>query len=277
MQLSFAHRGRNAPFIAPRRTDPGALPNGAEIVMSGRFMYDGDRPKRWVGEKDSWVHGYWFWDWSDERQKVESIDAERRIISVSPPYHGYGYRVGQWFYRLNILAELDTPGEWYLDRETGILYFWPPAPLEEGSAVVSVLDTLAQFTDVSHVTFQGAIFEAARGTAITIKDGTQTRIAGCIFRNLGEWAVKIEGGTKHGVVGCDIYQTGSGGIGLNGSGIYSRGDRGIGRETLTPAGHFADNNHIHHYGRINRTYEAAISIAGVGNRATHNLIGEAPM
>lgn len=249
---------------------------GTKGSKTGKFMYDDDRPKRWAGENDPWVHGYWFWDWSDERQKVESIDTERRIISVSPPYHGYGYRIGQWFYALNILAELDTPGEWYLDRDTGILYFWPPTPIEKGRAIASVLDTLVRFTDVSYVTFQGMIFEAARGTAITIKGGTQTRIAGCILRNLGEWAVKIDGGTKNGVVGCDIYQTGAGGIGLNGSGIYQRGDSGIGRKTLTPSGHFADNNHIHHYGRINRMYEAAISIAGVGNRATHNLIHDAP-
>ena len=90
------------------------------------------------------MHGYWFWDWSDQRHKVESIDTESRIISVVPPYHGYGYRVGQWFYALNILAELNVPGEWYLDRETGILYFLPPEPIEQGQAIVSVLDSLVR-------------------------------------------------------------------------------------------------------------------------------------
>ena len=249
---------------------------GTKGSKTGKFMYEGDRPKRWAGEKDIWVHGYWFWDWADERQKVESIDTERRVISVAPPYHGYGYRVGQWFYALSILAELDAPGEWYLDREAGILYFWPPAPLEKGRAVVSVSDALVRLTDVSHVTFQGMILEAARGTAVTITGGTQIRIAGCVLRNLGSWGVLIEGGAKNGVVGCDIYQTGSGGIGLDGCSIYASGNKGIGRKTLTPAGHFADNNHIHHYSRWNRMYQPAVSIGGVGNRATHNLIHDAP-
>ena len=27
--------------------------------------------------KDAWLHGYWFWDWSDQRQKIESIDTRR--------------------------------------------------------------------------------------------------------------------------------------------------------------------------------------------------------
>lgn len=249
---------------------------GTKGSKTGKFMYEGDEPKRWSGEKDIWLHGYWFWDWSDERQKVESIDTDRRIISVSPPYHQYGYRVGQWFYALNILSELDAPGQWYLDRETGVLYFWPPTPLERGRASVPVAGTLVSLVNASNATLEGMILEDARGTAITIKGGTQTKIAGCVLRNLGGWGVTIEGGARNGVTGCDIYQTGNGGIALNGGGIYITGNRDIDRKTLTPAGHFADNNHIHDYGLWNRTYQAAISIGGVGNRATHNLIHDAP-
>jgi hypothetical protein len=232
----------------------------------GKFMYEGDRPKRWGGEKDIWVHGYWFWDWSDQRHKVESIDTERHIISVVPPYHGYGYRVGQWFYGLNILAELDVPGEWYLDREAGILYFWPPAPIEQGQTTVSVIETMVKMENVAHVTIRGITFEAARGTAIIIANGTHNRIVGCTLRNLGGWAVNISGGANNGVVGCDIYETGNGGISLSGGN----------REKLEPAGHYAENNHIHRYGRWNRMYQPAISLSGVGNRASHNLIHDAP-
>jgi len=232
----------------------------------GKFMYEGDRPKRWTAENDIWVHGYWFWDWSDQRHKVESIDTGRRIISVAPPYHGYGYRKGQWFYALNLLAELDVPGEWYLDRESGVLYFWPPAPIGEGQAVVSVLDTLVTMRDTSHVTLRGMVLEAARGTGVTIDGGTHNRIAGCTLRNLGGWAVKISGGRAHGVVGCDIHEIGDGGI------VLSGGDR----KTLTPAGHHAMNNHIHHYGRWNPMYRAGVSLRGVGNRVAHNLIHDAP-
>ena len=232
----------------------------------GKFMYEGDRPKRWVGEKDAWVHGYWFWDWSDQRHKVESIDIERHIISVAPPYHSYGYRVGQWFYGFNILAELDMPGEWYLDRETGTLYFWPPGSIEQGNPTVSVIETMVKMEDVAHVTICGITFEAARGTAITISGGTHNRIAGCTLRNLGSWAVNISGGTNNGVIGCDIYETGNGGISLSGGN----------RERLEPAEHYAENNHIHHYSRWNRMYQPAISLNGVGNRASHNLIHNAP-
>jgi len=235
----------------------------------GKFIYEGDRPKRWSNEKDVWVHGYWFHDWSDQRHKVESIDLENREISVVPPYHSYGYRKGKWFYAFNLLSELDSPGEWYFDREDNRLYFWPPDSAKHiaaGDAVVSLLPTLVSMTDVSHVTFRGITFEAVQGTAIRIQKGSQNRIAGCTLRNIGNWAISVSGGTENGVVGCDITATGSGGISLSG------GDR----KTLTPAGHFAHNNHIHHYSRWNRMYKPAVAITGVGLRIAHNLIEHAP-
>jgi hypothetical protein len=239
---------------------------GTKGSTTGKFMYEGDRPNRWLQENDAWVHGYWFWDWSDERQKVESIDAEKRVISVAPPYHNYGYRVGQWFYGLNILAELDAPGEWYLDRESGVLYFWPPSPIEPGRVVVSMSNGLATLRDVEHVAFDGLIFEAARGTAVVMSDCRNATVAHCVLRNLGNIAVQISGGRNDSVVGCEIYGTGAGGISLQG------GDRA----SLTSVGHFAQNNHIHHYGRWNRMYTPAVSIDGVGIRIAHNLIHDAP-
>jgi len=232
----------------------------------GKFVYEGDRPKRWVGEKDPWLHGYWFWDWSDQRQRIEAIDTEKRIISLAPPYHGYGYRKGQWYYAFNMLCELDSPGEWYLDRSTGVLYFWPPEPIESGRAVVSVLPTLLTMKGTSYAAIRGFTFEAARETAITVSDGHYTQITGCIIRNVGGSAVSVGGGTANGVIGCDIYLTGCGGISVGG------GDRA----TLTPAGNYAENNHIHHYSRVQRVYQPGIHLSGVGNRAAHNLIHDAP-
>lgn len=232
----------------------------------GIFEYEADRPKRWGTEKDAWVHGYWFWDWSEQRHKIKSVDTEKRIIEVQPPYHGYGYRKGQWFYVFNLLTEIDQPGEWYVDRENGVLYFWPPSPVTDGEAIVSVLPTIVTMKDVSHVTLRGFTIEGVRGTAIGMSRGVGNRVVGCTIRNVGGWAVKVSGGNGHGVVGCDMFRMGGGGISLSGGN----------RTTLTPAGHFAENNHIHHYARVKRVYQPGITLQGVGNRAAHNLIHNAP-
>lgn len=239
---------------------------GRKGDRAGKFVYDGDRPYRWTAESDIWLHGYWFWDWADERQKVKSIDLQQHVITLEPPDHHYGYRKGQWYYALNVFAELDEPGEWYLDRETSRLYFYPPTPLADGRAVISVSPSLMALKDVSHVTFRGFTMEAFRGTGLTISGGMGDRVVASVIRNGGGSAVSISGGANHGVVGCDIYGVGDSGVHLNG------GER----QTLTPCGHFADNNHIHDYGRWKRMYSRAISLSGVGCKATHNLLDNAP-
>jgi len=247
--------------------EPGTMTiHGRTGSATGKFFYEGDQPKRWLGEKDPWVHGYWFWDWSDQKHPIESIDTEKRIISVKPPYHNYGYLKGQWFYAMNILAELDLPGEWYLDRQDEILYFWPPEKIEPGQTVVSIAKSLIEMTDASNITFQGLTFQTCQATAITIKGGSQNYIDNCAFRNLGSYAVNISDAADSSVTNCHIYNVGDGGIYLTG------GDR----KSLTPANLLAENNHVHNYGRRNPMYKAAIHLYGVGNRAAHNLIHDAP-
>ena len=186
--------------------------HGRKGSKVGSFYYEGDRPLRWAEEKDLWLHGYWFWDWSDQYQQVATIDPSQQLIHLAKPDHHYGYLPGARFYALNALTELDEPGEWQLNRQTGTLYYWPPASIEKGRPTVSVLNSLVVAQDVSHVKFQGILFEAVRGTAVELVGGTGTQIVGCTIRNTGDQGVEIKDGCKNGVVGCDIYNTAGGGI-----------------------------------------------------------------
>lgn len=232
----------------------------------GRFNYDGDRPSRWLQEADPWVHGYWFWDWSDQRQRVESIDAETRVISVEPPYHNYGYRIGQWFYAYNLLCELDQPGEFYLDRQQGMLYFWPPAPIDNVEVAVSVAGNLVWLDGADHVHFEGLSFAYGRDTAMVMTASSHIDVSRCAFRNLGGWALRADGGSDVAVRRCEIESTGGGGVYLAG------GDR----PALEAGGHVVEDCHIHHYGRVNRMYQPAVQVVGVGQRVAHNHIHDAP-
>ena len=245
--------------------DDGHKIHGIPGSKTGKIKYSGDRPTRWLNEKDPWAHGYWFWDWSDERQRIESIDPDQSILSLKEPYHSYGYRKGQWYYGFNLLSELDTPGEWYLDRETGILYFWPTQFLWSGHVSVSMLPTLVDIDGAAYTAMRGFVFQETRAAGLRAANADHVEIARCIFRNLGAHAVSVSG-KDSGVRGCEIYQTGSGGISLSG------GDR----TSLTPANLYAENNHIHHYGRIRRMYTPGIGLHGVGLRAANNLIHSAP-
>ncbi len=245
----------------------GVGKTGEVSSPEGRFICDDPRLARWGHEKGIWLHGFWVWDWADLRIPLGRVDPKAHTLSLGPkPGRSFTMRSGQWFYAENVLPELDSPGEWYLDRDTSILYFWPPEPLSSGKVVVSLVRDLVRLNDVSHVIFRGLSIEAGRGSAFVIRGGAKVRVVACTIRNMGNWGVKVYGGTGHAVAGCDVYQNGQGGIHLE------AGDR----KTLTPAGHCADNNHIHHTARWDPVYQQAITVFGVGNRATHNLIHDVP-
>lgn len=244
--------------------DKSPVPRGRHY---GRFAYTGDRPMRWKNVDNIWMHGYWVWDWRDEYLPVERIDTNKREIDPREPHHSSGYQKGQRFYFLNILEELDSPGEWYLDARNGMLYFFPPSPIGDGDVIISLFkDAIISLRETSYITIQGIIFEGSRGSAIEVSGGSHNIIAGCTFQNLGQTAVIISGGNANGALSCDMHDIASGGVILDG------GDR----KTLTPAGNYADNNHIHDFGIRLKTYTPAVQITGVGNRAAHNLIHDSP-
>jgi hypothetical protein len=248
-------------------------PNNGELLISplpdssGRFIkLDTEPGSDWTGETDIWAHGYWYWDWSDFYMPMQSADWGNKLVTAKIPIlTPYPIRAGQRVHFLNVLAELDTPGEWYLDRVSGILYFWPPAPLTEGDVEMSVATELKRLDNTSHVTLSGFTYEMSRGTGIVIQGGSDNHVENCIVRGIGNLAVDISG-TNSGISGSELYDLAESAIKLTG------GDR----QTLTSGGLFADYNHIHNFGRWARTNRTAVELQGVGNRCSHNLIHDAP-
>lgn len=241
-----------------------AAPAGPQ---GGMFSTATARLARWKDEPDLWVHGYWTYDWADSHEHVASIDVARGILRTDPPHGVYGYAAGKRFRVENAMSELDSPGEWYLDRSAGILYFYAPDFVADGDVVVSLLETpLVSVTDGQNIHFLGMDFEYTRGNAVEINGGSNVTVSWCLFRAIGIMAVSVQGGSKHLVQYSEIYDTGEGGLVLDG------GDR----PSLTPAGHVAQFNHFERFSRWLRTYTPAIELAGVGQSALRNRIHVGP-
>jgi len=236
-------------------------------ALAGGFFYSSDRPAKWKNTGNIWVYGYWAYDWANSYERVTELNPKRHFLKTAEPYGNYGFVKNQRFCFLNILEELDQPGEWFLDRDSGLLYFWPPSAIESGEAIFSELEEpFLLINNVSHVSFSGIEFEASRGNAIQIEVGEGNRIEGCMLRNIGNNAIIVNGGTNHGILSCDISDSGDCGVLLTG------GDR----KTLTSCGHFVENCHFQRQGRWTKCYVPAISMSGVGMRASHNLIHDHP-
>ena len=227
-----------------------------------------NRLELWKNEPHLMAHGYWYYDWAPQRMEIGSVDADKKIITVkNSELHRMGFRPRQRFYIYNALCELDSPGEYYVDKEKGILYFYPPENFHNQAIELAMLCTpLIKIENGSNIVFERMIFEKGRTDGISISGGKNNQVIASTIRNMGQTAVSIKSGFNHQVIGCDIYNIGEMGILLSGGDV----------KQLIPGNHLACNNYIHDYGIFKPTYRPGIRLMGVGNHVKNNLICNAP-
>ncbi|MBW8324281.1 MAG: right-handed parallel beta-helix repeat-containing protein [Prolixibacteraceae bacterium] len=233
-------------------------------TKEGIFEYSDNRQNRWADEKEVYLGGYWFWDWADEFQKVSKIDTLLKTLYLAEPYHRYGYKDSLRYFGVNLFCEIDEPGEWYLDRTDGQLYWYPPVGVnpEKAQVTLSVFNApfMVELKNCSNVTLQGLTFQESRGSAVSIADGKNCQIKDCRFQRFGRDGIHIAEGSGHGISGCLIRTLGFRGIEMKG------GDR----KNLVAANHFIENTVVEHFSLFKRTYEPAVYLDGCGMRVANN-------
>ena len=276
--------------------DAGSIPrNGDFSHRGGKFQFSTNEPNRWAQAKDIWISGFFHYGYADDAVQIADLDLKNKTISTKQETL-YGFESGKNFQRwfaYNLLEEIDSPGEYYIDRTSGILYFYHSEGELKTIEVSMLEDPLVQLRNTSFIHFNGISFECSRGMGVYIEKGNDNKIDNCVFRNLGIVGVCIgkgiepfaelthegdgqpasaklgslmnymykhttfdrEAGTGHIISNCEIYNTGSGGISLGG------GDR----LTLKKGNNQVVNCGIHDFNRLDRSYKAGINIDGVGN------------
>jgi parallel beta-helix repeat protein len=169
--------------------DPGSVPRIKDYSnRGGIFEYTDSRHARWTKAEDLWLQGTFKYGFADDKIKVESIDTIKKQVKLSSP-HLYGIGSGENFNHyiaLNLLEEIDTPGEYYIDRKNGILYLYPPQDLSKTEISVSLLEKpIISLVDVSNIRISGITIENGRGIGIYIESGNGNIISGCTVRNMG--------------------------------------------------------------------------------------------
>ena len=105
------------------------------------IQYEDEHFKKWKNLEDIEVVIYQ--SWNESRLIVSDLNEEEKIVTFTGPI---GRRVTHnRYYIENVLEGLDQPGEWYLDRNTGNLYYWPVGDLENAEFRAPVLNELMRF------------------------------------------------------------------------------------------------------------------------------------
>ncbi len=294
-----------APDDEPERTDPA-------ITWKERGAFPRDWAKPTQGEVFLLPSAT---TWGDSCMiRIRSIDRERGLIRLAHGLRDFDrnpifYPAGSQrrepcrFVVENLLEELDQPGEWCLDGEDGVLYFWPPDDKLDGEVVAPLLKCLVHMRGTSHVRFSGFTFTETRAGepsshyadveglgAMSPQQGWEYS-GETIYMNLCSHC-RIENNTITGVGGNGIYlrHHNENNV-IRGNEIRDAGANGIvlggGRHSIYvctggtpgaphPVSNEVSDNVIHHTGLYD-TYAAGVFLGlGDQNRIIHNWIHDVP-
>lgn len=221
----------------------------------------------------AWAHGFWSYDWADSYVEVASVSSDGKgnailnIESYTPPV--YGFLPKARFYGVNILSELDVPGEYYIDVAASKLYWMPPpgGVASTKEVVLSVSEALVNTVpgaSISNVAFVGLGLYFARGEGLQLQ-GTHVTVSGCTSALHGHTGILMSGASMT-LRDSTVYGTGCEATSMSGGDLA----------TLTPSGNAVINNAVHSFARITRTYNPGIRFSDVGGLYANNTISNGP-
>ena len=235
-------------------------------LLPGEISLDFDvLKKEFDRTHDMTVAGYLSCDWRRRFDPIGHIHVEQESIQLlGPTDYGLGSKklpLTRRFYLLNVLCQLDEPGEWYYDYQEKLLYLWPvEMPTDEHPVFIAGGPTLIEADGAGYVSLRDITFENFGARGVHFRNGNHILVAGCTFRSGNGQGLSNTDGTHNGITGCDFYDIET---------AFTLSGRPENRRRLIAEHNFATNNHIHHCRR--RGY-GLLSIGGVGVRFAHNLL-----
>lgn len=243
----------------------GRIDRGAALPADDHttFSVQGKDSANWKPEPDLRVFAYWFYDWAAQTFAASVLPDGR--LALAGTGSQYGIKTGQRVRIENARSELDSPGEWYLDRANKRMYMLPMTGAT-GPYELSVAVSLIQIEDSRNVNILNIAFEKTRGDAVTVRNSDNVVLDRVSIRNTGNRALVVEGGRNCGVRNAVIEHNGEGGVTLSGGN----------RTKLEHANHFLERSTVRDFSRLSKTLRVAAELNGVGQQVLGNVISDAP-
>lgn len=266
-RLDFYYAGRRQALA--RWPDEGFARAGKQLGDAREvpvLEYLDSRMDRWADEAEPCFHAYWYYDWLDS-YNTASFDVAAKSFTVQGDTR-YGFRGGCRFRGVNLLCELDTPGEYWVDRSKGLLFWYAPEGFDGEGTCVSAFPEMAmlQFSGCTDVCVRGIGMCGGRGGAVIVEGGRNVVFEDCSFTRFAQDVAVVKGGEGHRFLHCHMSELGCSGI------IMEGGDR----TTLEPAGFEVADCTIESLSLYRKTYQPCIRFGGCGLAVVHNRFCDGP-
>jgi hypothetical protein len=264
-------------------------------------------PRVWSRPEEAVIHIYQAHYWGNLQWQIKAVDRAQQVLW----FGAGGQQLGaQWhanpgvvdersrFFVENVFEELDAPGEWYLERTTGLLYFMPPQDMDLNTALIEVpvLQQVVQLVgsqadpvhDISFVGFRIthtvstflepydvpslSDWSIHRGGAIWLEGARNCRVEQCWFDAVGGNALFMNGYNRGNIVtGCKFTHAGDSAICFVG-----QRERTTGTQRSFPYECQATNNLVYECGIFGKQVAGVYISRAKRITAAHNHIHTMP-
>ena len=265
---------------------------GNDVKSATKFQYRPGDIQNWPDLKDAFV--VVFHSWAASILRVKNLDEQNHIVEFTGPARWpFGYwQPDQRYFVEHIFAGLDQPGEWYLNRETGKLYY-VPLPGEDMSTAQVVAPVAGQLVllegrpaegkFVENVHFSGLAFhhtdykiepeghsdaQAAVSVpaAIHFTGARNCSIKNCEIAHTGTYGAWFRTGSVANLMQhCELFDLGAGGVRIGETENPASENEAVSRITV-------DNCFMHDGGGIFREAVGAFIARSSYNTLSHNEI-----
>lgn len=196
-----------------------------------------ERVKKWKHPEGGYIHALHAYEWGGFHYRITGTDSAGNLTMEGGWQNNRPNKMHeQYRFVENIFEELDAPGEWWLDKNKNLLYYYPPEKTDITKATIEVSqlkNTIelkgSESNPLKRISIIGIRFShnersfmdtkepllrsdwtIYRGGTILL-DGTENcKIADCVFEGIGGNAIMVSNYNKYDTItGCHIYNTGA--------------------------------------------------------------------
>lgn len=168
-------------------------------------------PYTW-DEEDIWMRGLLTAQWDDRHYPVHFDKTNNTLVNEKNYSNTTMYEIKTnkecTYYLYNALEALDVPGEWYVDKTDGWLFYYPSNDFSS-VRLCSSSNEIFNLTGVNNVVINGLTLTGSITDAIKITDGNTVLVQNCNIEYNGGSALYAYHCKKTGIIYSNITNNGA--------------------------------------------------------------------